>query len=539
MRALYRVLAASTTVGLGIPCIAQAVDLAVDAKIDEIKVYQEGATVTRRSQVSIPAGTHRLVFKDLPANLDTDTLRISVASRDVRLGGIEVERITDKDYVGTQERELRERLQTLADRRTAIQDEIATAETQLKLLDSLATAPAGGNTKAAVDATNLSAVLNTMSTSAAAAREKVRTARIRQRDLDKEIEKTNADLQKIATARKQSYEVRASIEAAAAATPVVAIEYSTDDAGWRWVYEARLDTVSKRVTIGRQASVEQSSGETWQNAALTLTTARPAEDAMTPQLASLFLDLEEVRKRESFLTPQAAPPDSAQEVVVTGQMRRADLIATEYLADYRIPGRVTLESDGEPRLYPVASEEVAVELTARVIPAASRSAYLEALFTFKGEVPMQGGEVQLYRDGAFVGVAAIDSLLPGAKARIPFGVDERVRVVVRDEPKQSGDKGLIGRQRIEEHKQRVEVTNYHAVPVTIEVIDRVPVTENKDVRVEILKGATSPTQEDLDGKSGVMLWRSVTQPQQTTTVRHYYAVRYPADRELARREQDD
>jgi uncharacterized protein (TIGR02231 family) len=232
---------------------AHAADIPVDARIDEVKVYQEGASVTRRSQVSIPGGTHRLVFKDLPANLDTDTLRIAVGNRDVQLCAIEVERITDKEYVSAQERELRDRLQALGDRRGAIQDEIATAETQLKLLDSLATTPSGGVSKPAVDATSLSSVLATMSSSATAARNKVREAKLRQRELDKDIAKTNADLQKIATARKQSYEVRAFIESASAVTPSVAIEYSTNDAQWRWVYEARLDTNAKHVTICTQS----------------------------------------------------------------------------------------------------------------------------------------------------------------------------------------------------------------------------------------------------------------------------------------------
>ena len=44
------------------------------------------------------------------------------------------------------------------------------------------------------------------------------------------------------------------------------------------------------------------------------------------------------------------------------------------------------------------------------------------------------------------------------------------------------------------------------------------------------------THTGLDGKAGVMLWRLPTQPQQTATVRHYYSVRYPADRVLSQRE---
>jgi uncharacterized protein (TIGR02231 family) len=513
-----------------------AADIRVDARIDAVKVYSEGASVTRRCVLDIPAGAQRLVFADLPATLDSDTLRISVSSSAVTLGSIEVELITDQEYVGVQERELRNRLQALADRRAELQDGIATAETQLKLLDSLATAPAGGAARPVVDAANLASMLSTMSVSAAVARDKIRNTRAQLRDLEKNAEKINADLAKIATARKQSYQVRALVNAGNAVKAEVAIEYSTDDAAWRWVYEARLDTATKRLTLGRRASVDQSSGENWRDATLILTTARPAPDATTPQVAALFVDLDEPRPRPTYV-PKAG--ESLQEIVITSSYIPADLSATEYLADYQIPGRVTLDSDGEPRVYPVAEETMDVELVARVIPSARHLAYLEALFTYRGEVPIQGGNVQLYRDGAFVGVTGMSSLLPGAEARIQFGADERIRVVVREEPKQSGEKGLLSRQKSDEHKRRFEVTNYHSIPVAIEVIDRLPVAQNKDVRVDLLKGATPPTQENLEGKSGVLLWRSMTQPRQTTTIRHYYAVRYPAERELRQREEGE
>jgi uncharacterized protein (TIGR02231 family) len=331
--------------------------------------------------------------------------------------------------------------------------------------------------------------------------------------------------------------VSAFIEAPAAVTTPVSIEYATEDAGWHWVYEARLDTAGKRVALARQASVQQESGEDWKNATLTLTTAQPAEDAMTPQVASLFLDLEDQFAERPFgLAGNAAASPELEQIIVTAQQRNATIVSTDYLAEYRIPGRVTLDPDGEPRLYPVAEEQMNVALTARVIPTASRSAYLEALFRYEGEVPIQGGDLQLYRDGAFVGRASIASLLPGAEVRIPFGTDERIQVVVREEPKQSGDKGFVSKQRIEEHKQRFEITNYHSIPIAIEVVDRVPVTENKDIRVDMIKGATEPTTRDLEGQAGVLLWKVTAQPRQTATIRHYYSVRYPADSALAQHE---
>ena len=173
------------------------------------------------------------------------------------------------------------------------------------------------------------------------------------------------------------------------------------------------------------------------------------------------------------------------------------------------------------------------------MPAISRSAWLEALFRFEGDTPIQGGDLQLFRDGAFVGRAEMDAMLPGADVRLPFGVDERIRVVVRDEAKDSGERGVVSKQRVEEHRQRVEITNYHAIPIAVEIIDRILVSEDKGIRVEALKGASEPAIKEVDGRAGVMMWKVQAQPRQPATIRHYYAVRYPADRELVSRHEEE
>ncbi len=54
-----------------------------------------------------------------------------------------------------------------------------------------------------------------------------------------------AELAKIATARKATTEVRATIEANTEVTVPVSLEYRVVDAGWDWLYEARLDTQTK------------------------------------------------------------------------------------------------------------------------------------------------------------------------------------------------------------------------------------------------------------------------------------------------------
>jgi hypothetical protein len=122
--------------------------------------------------------------------------------------------------------------------------------------------------------------------------------------------------------------------------------------------------------------------------------------------------------------------------------------------------------------------------------------------------------------------------------RIPFGVDERVRVTVRDEKTDSGDRGIVSRFQVDQFKRRFEITSFHTAAIPIEVVDRVPVARDNDIKVEVLEGASPPATRSLEGREGVYLWRLDGTPRKTETIRHYYSVRYPADKVLSPRESD-
>jgi uncharacterized protein (TIGR02231 family) len=535
MRRLFRY-----AVFAGFQGFAAAADINTDLRIDAVTVYTGSAMVTRTGQVALPAGNQRIIVRGLPADIEPNALRLGIDSRNVELAGVEVETINDVQLASEAERALRAQIEAKTDQRAVVQDEIATAETQLKLLESLAANP-GGNagSGAAVNGTTLPAVLSTIGTAAASARGKVRDARQRLRAIDREIEKLNADIAKVATQRKRTTEVRALVNVKEAVTTGVHLTYPVADAGWGSVYQARLDTAAKRLVIQRDAEVHQGSGEDWNAARLTLTTAQTSADAATPTIAALFLDLRVPQPPQVFMAKArggvaadamapAPPAAAAQEIVVTGARRTE----TQYLVEYQLPARVTLKSDREPRLFPVATDQFDVGLIARVLPAQRRSAFLEATFKFEQDAPLEAGTLKLYRDGAYVGEAASTAFLPGSDVRVPFGIDERIKVAVRDESAKSAERGVVSKQITRETRQRFEVTNYHAATIPVEIIDRVPVSRNADVKVEVLKGATEPTQRDLDGKAGVLLWRLDVAPQKTELVRQYYSVKYPRDRVL-------
>ena len=98
------------------------------------------------------------------------------------------------------------------------------------------------------------------------------------------------------------------------------------------------------------------------------------------------------------------------------------------------------------------------------------------------------------------------------------------------------DCARIASHGVNQRRRRFEITSFHSVAMPIEVVDRVPVARDNDIRIDVIKGATPPTTVDLNGHAGVYLWRLAGEPRKTETIRHYYSVKFPRNRALAHNE---
>jgi uncharacterized protein (TIGR02231 family) len=516
-------LALSTSTGTPLRAYA---NITSELPIAHVTVYPQSAVVTRRDSIVLPAGEHRLTLTGLPNPIDAARLRVSVESPGVRVGALEVRQVVTADYVSEPERALRAQLQQLHDRKASVSDEIQTAEVQLKLLESLASTPTGGDS-GRVSGQWLSELLTVIGTGGSDARARIRNAQARQREIDSEIDALETELRRVMTNRRSTTHVLATVQTDAAVTAPVSVEYVVADAGWAWMYEARLDSTTRRLDLQRKASVRQGTGEDWRNVALRITTALPRRDVANPRIRPVFVDIARVDMLRSTAEPQERKQDT-EEIIVSAAAPRAELRATQFLAEYLIPGRVTIAADREPRVFTVTDHSFDVALTARAVMYADQVPRLEASFKFEDEVPLQSGTMQLYRDGAFVGTWQAPTLRPGEDVRLPFGADESIRIVVHQEPEQSRERGMISRQQVDEFRRRFEVTSHHSNPLTIELVDRMPVTRNAAIKVATLPDSTPPTEARLDGMEGVYLWRLNGAPREMRTVRHHYSIEYPA-----------
>jgi uncharacterized protein (TIGR02231 family) len=526
----------------------QASDIDVDSGINAVTVFRDGATISRQGTTTVPAGEHRLVVRGLPSDIAPQKFRLNVSSSAITIGALDFERITENKLVSAEERALTSKQQSLQDQIAALDDEIATAQLQLRILDGLGNVTQSG--EPAVTGANIPTALASAGQGSLAARARVRDANTRKRGVLADLTVVNADLAKITSGRKSYTQVMVNILASQpVSAAVVTLNYESDGAQWAPSYTARLDSAASKLALLEQASLEQSTGEDWKKVALTLSSGRPSE-AMAPEsLPSLFVDVQEpqVLQKQSAPKPGAAGfarerslsrNDESAEIIVTGTRSEADVVAGSYAVEYKIPGRSTVESDREPRLFPIAETNWDVKIVARAVPRIDTTAFAQATFTNNSKAPIRGGDMQIFRDGGFAGVAKFRTALPGQAATLALGSDERIRLRVENEAEESGKQGTFKKEIVDETRLRFEITSYHDKPVVLEVLDRVPVPRSKDIKVEMIKGSTEPTETRFEGRAGVYVWRLTLDPRKTVTIRHAYAVRYPKGMILSEDEVD-
>lgn len=518
-----------------------AADIEVSAAIESATVFRHGAEVTRAAQVNIPAGEHRLIFTGLPANIDPARLQLGVGNSAIRLADIQLEEFHAGQLTSMEEQTLQQELDDLLFEKIAISDEILSAQTQLQLLESLASGALGG-TETSLNGNELTELLGSLSTNSATARALIRDANKRIRSVDQAVEQKRFELAQIATNRKSQNVLTVAVQVDSASQTGVEFTYPVQQANWQWIYESRLNTETKRLDIKRKVAVSQSSGEDWNNVRLNISTALPHQETQTPELDSLLVDLyrpQPIRMAQSratanqgFLESDMKMEELSLAADYANYSSYANVDASQYKMDFDVPGTIDISANGQKRILPIDDRSQSVDLVVRTVPDVSLNAFLEARFSFDSDLPMEAGEMQFYRDGTFIGSDFIDRFMPHEEVSLAFGQDDRVQVELRHDEEESREGSTFRRNTVEDHRSRYLITNFHPQEMQVEVLSRLPVPQNESIDVVINREATAISQTDVEGKTGVVMWTLNAAPSETEEIKHYYEVRFPRDQAI-------
>ena len=129
----------------------------------------------------------------------------------------------------------------------------------------------------------------------------------------------------------------------------------------------------------------------------------------------------------------------------------------------------------------------------RTVPKHDAKAYLYAKLILPKGSPLLPGPVSLFRDGTFVGTGALPLLSPGEEHELGFGVDDLVNVRHAIAEEKRGETGLISSARTDSRNYRMTVKNMHERAVELVVHDQIPVSQNEDIKVELMGTVRRPS----------------------------------------------
>ena len=522
--------------------LAQPTEVDVDAPITAVTLYRGRAMVTRTCALPDGQGTFEVRIGGLPPAVDPDSLTARVTGAkvlDVRYGELALDR--DAATAG----ESKALMQALADARLTQQKldvRLGLLNDRAGLLAAIASRMAGDAAKdfgsKSLDLEALIAQEKYVADSRATLAEERLGV---ERDLAAVVDGINsleARIRALGDRSKVAREAVVTLGKSQSGTATLALDYLVSDAGWEPRYAVRAtdagDDALDLVTIEMNAEIMQRTGEDWSNVALTLSTAEPERRPEPPEVEPEFLAVAQpvvYGKVASETGRPAGPGGGGLGTAGTagaigsadagfGRATLNDMLDLGYadaegvggaVVNYAIPRKVTVPSDGSrSRTQRVASFDLKPEFTHVVHPIADTTVYLRAKVRNTTGTQLVAGEARIFVGDDSVGSTDFPEVAPGGEMTLWLGGDARYEARRMLVEKDLREQGVFGKDDVTAWKWRIDVTSGARGATQLEVVDRVPVSRDEKVKIE-LKDLSMPLSTDAkyladDRPRGILRW---------------------------------
>src|SRR5262249_43128357 len=180
----------------------------------------------------------------------------------------------------TERKRVEDAVEKLKDERAVLQAGVEAAQAQKTLINNLAQLPmqppTPNSTAPQPDWSQLFVLIGERS---AEAQKAILDAQIKIRETDRQIADLTGKLATLAPSQEERTEVKVFVSADGTLDAGLVIRYQVRTASWTPFYDARLSTGTRdqppRLQLVRRASIQQKTGESWEDVRLALSTARP------------------------------------------------------------------------------------------------------------------------------------------------------------------------------------------------------------------------------------------------------------------------
>lgn len=515
---------------------AVAAVAASEAPITAVTVYPGSATVERL--VPVKAGMTEVEIAGLPANFDARTVRVQ-ASNGIQLGQIVTRDISASEAPGAREAELEQKLQALRDSRDVLEVDAQAANLVRGYLEKL---PGSSERGMGADGKAIAGAIDAVRHGARDTYGQLQRTQVQLRDMDRKIAVVQKELERVRSGARDQRSLTVTVAVRQPGT--LRVSYQVNGAGWKPAYRATLDTTTSRIDLERMAVVSQKTGEDWSGVALKLSTGQPRLSPQAPDPQPRLLVYRPPAPPMDLRERMAAPAPPPAPALAMAPSRRVEVTGSRLLAEdltyippvlesqgnfdteFDVPGKANLASDGREISLPLSRLALPVAQRVRVVPKMNKAAFLMAQAERPSGVWLSG-DVQLFRDGAYVGNTHWNSQTAD-KLQWSFGRDELVRVTVDRAGQQTGSSGFLSQKGEREVADVYTIASSHKAPVALEVLEPAPVSTSDEIKVDTVF-EPQPAVKDWERRQGVAAWEKTLAPGEAMKIKVRYTIRYPKE----------
>ncbi|MBK9974781.1 MAG: mucoidy inhibitor MuiA family protein [Planctomycetes bacterium] len=211
--------------------------------------------------------------------------------------------------------------------------------------------------------------------------------------------------------------------------------------------------------------------------------------------------------------------------------------ATRGMFDHQFEaeGGVDIPAGGAAHRVSLLSRPAKSRMRLVCVPLADERVFREVELANPLDAPLLPGPVDVFMDGALVITSAVQAVDRGGILRFGLGEEQRVRVARNVRVKEES-KGLLGGKTSIDHHVTLEAASSLGGEVEVELIDRVPVSDDKEIEINLTRSEPKGEkydQADRDSRiRGGLRWKIKLPAGAKAKVEYEYRINLASDHEI-------
>jgi uncharacterized protein (TIGR02231 family) len=328
----------------------------------------------------------------------------------------------------------------------------------------------------------------------------------------------------------------------APATGVVELSYLVSAAGWTPSYDLRASNTTEPVKIVYKANVYQSTGEDWTNVRMKLSTSNPNRSHIKPELPVWYINHFTAQRQPMATIAGATRTEAREDLAIDDESSKrlselspaqssanySQLVETMANVEFDIKLDYDIPSDGNVHMVSVKSENIPATYIHYLVPKVESEAFLLARITGWENLNLLPGSANLFFDGTYVGKTVINPNVIADTLDLALGRDNAI-TVKRTRLKDKESNKLLGTEIVRTIAYELRIKNNKSKSINLVIEDQIPVSGNKDIKVELKDAGKA----DYNLDTGGLRWAYKLDPLNSKSVKFAYEVTHNKDMPLS------